>query len=1080
MEFVRGVTLDTVIEEGPSSPRQIAQIAWDLLDVIHTLQSHNCYHNDLHGKNIIVTDLKSSDSRLRAIDPTTGLKVLDLGSASDNTKSTTTRLGDIHWVAYHILGLLQAYERKAADRDPSLLRTCAQLRRVAEHYFGKDKSRSPTPQDMQESIRNAYTYALRPAEQPLTLPSISTHYNAKTLPAFLAPGLLYDPTGYWAKRLTGPGPQLLFGMRGCGKTMLLRSLQWAARVQPRMIAGAKTENADDVQKRVGQEGFLGLFVSCSALLGGPNPELVDRPILRTFLAFATEIIRNIEECALRGIGSVDYSQLHQFSDFIHRIIWWYTPPSDPSDVWVLSKALSTALTSPSGKPDRAEELAPLVMFQNLVQCSRQLVDIWAGKVFLFMLDDVSTRVLLPEDVRELLSQLCIQDSTFGFKISTEQQTLELRTEGGLAARMGRDYVLFDLGSEVLSHLGGKAGTKFISKILQQRAQIADNVPRNPVKDILGQQTLEALAKTIRDSSASQPVYWGVDALAGLCVGDVGDVLQLYENILARSQEMSFPVKPMVQHKAAIELAETKLRSLVLRKEWLYSHAMAFAQAAHRELLRNSDRIRQFSRVHINITPEDAEALFPKVLELVDAGVFVFIGGQERSKGARTDLRLQFKLAYRKLLGLPARIPLSDRDRFEPASSDELRDWLQSPTGDKLRWGQLPQDELRKEDTDVNADESGVIGGNGDQPVQQSIRDIAPHSVVLPSIELPGPRGLFDVATTFDGPVEAVGERLDWGNVTVLGAFGFEDRSIGAWRNLLATRTPPRAVMLGYEDRGIEDDIVSLLNNAGVRHSKIFRPQFDTAEALVEEALKDVPQGDHLIVDTAALTKEIIYEYVCKILRAREEVWVLHTTAETYFPSATSLEEAVAGVETDLLAIKRLDEIMEGEQGPYRTRPVGRLRRDPGVPSLLAAFVPLKHARIAEVLRNVAIDSIAAIVSVHSNGESDPRTKAGQYLADHLVQQYGGSKLLVRALDHQGTYETLRDLHRKHSLGLGYNFEVALTGGKMQAVGAGMLGATTTPAAVYYSAPSRFVKNRFTEGTGATRIVCLRRKMVPEG
>ena len=170
--------------------------------------------------------------------------------------------------------------------------------------------------------------------------------------------------------------------------------------------------------------------------------------------------------------------------------------------------------------------------------------------------------------------------------------------------------------------------------------------------------------------------------------------------------------------------------------------------------------------------------------------------------------------------------------------------------------------------------------------------------------------------------------------------------------------------------------------------------------------------------------------------------------------------------------------MQGELGPYKTVQVGLVSRDPNRESILAAFVPLKQARLAQLLEDVSVDSIGALVPVHALGAEDPRTIAGHYLADQLVQEYGGEKVSVGSLDHEGAYRALVDLHVRFALNAGYNFEIALTGAKMHAVAAGMFASTAQPAAVYYSAPQSFVTDKFTRGTGVTRIVHLRRAEVP--
>jgi len=59
-----------------------------------------------------------------------------------------------------------------------------------------------------------------------------------------------------------------------------------------------------------------------------------------------------------------------------------------------------------------------------------------------------------------------------------------------------------------------------------------------------------------------------------------------------------------------------------------------------------------------------EDVAAKLLALLDAGVFVYDGGVPRTKIRDDDPVLQFKLSYRKILGLASFIGLADRDRFE--------------------------------------------------------------------------------------------------------------------------------------------------------------------------------------------------------------------------------------------------------------------------------------------------------------------------------------------------------------------------------------------------------------------------------
>ncbi len=461
MEYVDGPTLDDKIQGSPTSPREIAQIAWDLLDLIDALQQRGGFHNDLHGRNILIATLDESHARRHAIHPHVQAKALDLGSADSKSQSGPTRLGDVHWVAQHILSLLQSYEEANAPLPPEAMRLTAKLRQVAVFCSGTDPYRRPKPSDMKSAIRGAYSSGVTPWSQATHLESISAHYNAQSLPPWFASDLFFDPDGRWQRRLTAPGPLLLVGMRGCGKTVLLRSVEWTARLHPR-----EQEDHDDVLGRVQADQFLALFVSCASLQPSPRSSALVLPLRRLFLAFAREVTRNVQACELQEVGEVDYSALGKFNELLKSFAPWYECPDNATDAVTIEQAISEAFESRLLDMARLCDLNASVAFDRLAVAARGLVDVWTGKKLLFMLDDVSQRYLPLENVDGLVSQLCFQSPEFSFKISTESQTLSLVTPGERPARGGRDYEVFDLGREVAAKLRSRGGASFIVSFRQ--------------------------------------------------------------------------------------------------------------------------------------------------------------------------------------------------------------------------------------------------------------------------------------------------------------------------------------------------------------------------------------------------------------------------------------------------------------------------------------------------------------------------------------------------------------------------------------------------------------------------------------
>lgn len=1073
MEYVKGPTLAEKIQESPDDPREVAQIAWDLLDLVDAFQQRGKFHNDLHGRNIKVVSLKESEARRQAIHPGVTIKVLDIGSAADKSKSGSTRLGDVHWVARHILDLIDAYERFHQVIKPSTLRLCSQIRRVAEYYYGVDSVRRPTARDMKSAIHSAFSYAERPWNQPLRLGSVAEHYNAQTLPSWFAPVLFYDPEGKWARRLMGPGPQLVAGMRGCGKTMLLRSLEWVARTHI-----CEGEDNNKFIERLKRDTFLGLFVSCASLLRSPRSASVDLPFHRLFLAFSREVIRNVHVCELKGIGVIDYNAIKPFSEMISRSVPWFVPPAETVDLVALERALSEAIQNPPISSEAIPEITPIIVFNDLVLSTRRLVDLWDGKILLFLLDDVSSRYLPSENVDEFLSQLCLQSPEFGFKISTEIQNIELKTPGGKSARSGRDYDIFYLGAEVFANVSGPSGIKFIEEVLHRRSIITDGLPDLRPSKVLGRQKLIDIAKAIQNQPNTHPVYWGIDALSGVCVGDIGDILNIYDRILSRAGNDTYPVRPKIQHEAITDFAEQKLAALAGQKEWLYLHAVAFADASHRELKKSaSPRIRQYNEIFVKIDPGDAPDLFSKLMELIEHGVFVFTGGTPRTKTPHAAPKLQFKLAYHKVLGLTNRIPLSMRDRFE-LSSQRLDAWLNEPSGNKLMVSSKSQKAGQNVDVPIHeVNEVQLDDEDSPEPhatVQQSFsfKEILKKRMPQEKKD-PEPRVLYEIETRASGEISSV--QMDWTNKHVIGAFGFEPRSVGSWHNLLQIGKPVTATMLEYDNPGYAADIINVLSKISIPYIRVKTKTVmadDEATALINDC------GNHgIVIDTTSLTKALIYTLIVKALILRNEVWVLHTCASEYHPSDADLVSVVHLMQSRKFpeVFRAIDDIVVGERGPYECVPVGPQYRDPSQPSLMVAFTSLKYDRVARLLEETQVEEIVAIAPIHTSGERTSRSTIGKFLAEYFVQRYGGSVYEVGSLDHDGAYRILRELHCRYALEGNYNFEIALTGPKMHTVGAAMMGATALPASVYVSSPTRYNPEKFTKGTAATRVIHLQRR-----
>lgn len=231
LEYIDGIPLSEYLENAESlSSETIAQIGIDLFRIIGDLEIKEIFHNDLHSGNIIVQQLKPGARRAEAIDENIKAIAIDLGSVSDASKSDDKRLGDLHWVADHLQKLsrhLLKNPEQASDTDYRLASLLDERAHLLEPFA--TSVRRPSVDECINDIRAAYNQVRSPWKEQLVLKRFDDAYNAQTLDPWFVPMLLVDPDEQWQAAVSTKGPQVIVGMRGCGKTMLLRSLQFHAR-----------------------------------------------------------------------------------------------------------------------------------------------------------------------------------------------------------------------------------------------------------------------------------------------------------------------------------------------------------------------------------------------------------------------------------------------------------------------------------------------------------------------------------------------------------------------------------------------------------------------------------------------------------------------------------------------------------------------------------------------------------------------------------------------------------------------------------------------------------------------------------
>lgn len=1094
LENIAGPTLEQVLatpDKYQFTARIAAQIAADLFEILHLFIQRNRFHNDLHSGNIIVQDVGSQMLRSSAIEPSVRAVAIDLGSvldADESGKHGGRVLGDQHHIARHLARLATAVQdRRKSDMD---YRIAGTLRGLAEHLTpAATAQRIMTVDDASQVIRSAMNALDEPWRQPLSLHRFGDAYNAQALESWHVPELWFDPDNKWLTKTTARGPQVITGMRGCGKTMLLRALHFHARA----TQAARVSGGNGILGEVEKDVFLGVYASCQKLLDPQHHHVSEgngpkSPFERLYVAYLRDAIQ-----ILRHLRSIAAGALLGAIDVLLRDALKPLEMEPQSEIPQGERAFEQLLLNlqfelAEGKSSCRLRMAPAEAFGHLADTIRRAAPSLTGKYVLFLLDDVSTRYLHHDTVREVISQLLFQHPSCAFRITTEAQALHrvLLSPGGTeAANPTRDYEEFDLGNEVyrlLKEGSTRDSIEFVSEILRRRGrQFQDELYRREPIKLLGDISLEQIANEIAASSASSParkrVYRGLRALQAVCVGDLGDVVKLYEKILRRAKLSEGVVSDEDQCDCFLEHSASLMHFLNRRDEHKKGLALAFAQASG-ELLQRSARnggtvnrrLRQYTKLYVRVDAgPDFESVAAELLSLLDAGVFVYDGGVPRTKIRDDDPVLQFKLSFRKILGLASFIGLADRDRFE-LSGETLRRWLKKPDEAKNILVDSEAKSASQAADSFNEDlANGTVESHRSRPEESfsiqspaknqesSLKSPMQLELVVPIESVPKMQPTYPTLG-MSAKVLNLQDIAKRPVDTIVLALGFEERTRVSAERLLEVVQPQRILLVQYGDHQ-GDEIAQLVKQLSIP-SQVIK---DTGA--LASSLQDM-KGE-IVIDCSGLSKPYLFVATRDALRRRKQVTIVHTLAEQYYPRNDELEaHGITPASQYSEIFSRLGDVLMGEVPPYRLIQVHDEPAEPERWRALLASASAKNDRLLHMLDARTYDAARIFVPPPVSARQRVARAAAELAASAADSNVGLIEVDTNDIVHalQATENIYNDLY----FGSGANVEIGLTGSKMHAVAFAALAAAARVSAAWYVSPQTFDEQRFTLGTRETR------------
>lgn len=322
-------------------------------------------------------------------------------------------------------------------------------------------------------------------------------------------------------------------------------------------------------------------------------------------------------------------------------------------------------------------------------------------------------------------------------------------------------------------------------------------------------------------------------------------------------------------------------------------------------------------------------------------------------------------------------------------------------------------------------------------------------------------------TTFP-PLRSAGNLRPNGSRLFIGAYGFEDRSLG-WpsRQPKRDRVLEDAVVFKYKHPKGNNKVQELRDELGKLGVKKTRdivcdvrypyPIEDLLEAEFQELTYD-----EIVLDITAMTKLLILACLCKLRAFKGTLRLVYSEARIYSPSKHEFE---AAVKKGMAVLTKFPS--RGAESIVRLRCLSSIRMQ-GQPVILVAFTSFNEQLVRHMLGTMSPHRLMFINGRPPRTESAWREHATQKIHERLIDEFAADNpkfkgLLERVastLDYRETIDRINSVYDTHG-----NFEriiCAATGSKMQTVGLFFSKTNHPDVHVEYPTPDSYFVKGFSE------------------
>lgn len=665
MEWVEGITLTEFIKKSPRTPSDIISVLFDVSAALERFEDQNLWHNDLNSDNILVQEIDKSQSLTRKHDSPYLCKIVDTGSAVFRGVKDSGRLSDLKFLAFHInelrTGSLEILS-KCTREEQYLIQG---ITVIISRLFDENEQRSiVSAKALAVELQSLYeSRLLLSSQQTIELEDPFGYLNASEFPDGYI-NLLFSRDVPWIQSISSAESKntLITGPRGCGKTMLLRSMS----LNTRMLSCSPDETIEEIQKRLNSDTFLAFFVSARIEIGNhcslsrlPKwAESEEQSVLYFTLLFVNEILEALELGQVSGIWKFDAGYEAEFCHFV-------------SDSFSLANYGSvSALASQIKKLQNLlirEELPDDFHFGNLgpsffTQISIRLTKLspeFTGKQVVYLLDDFSKPKVPKEVQRSLLPIIFNIGGEYSFRVSAHSESTEKEDVRGNRYEIPREYREINLGGSYLEATAdasfATAVDEFVEDIFSRRFEHSKGLKGIRLVDLLGNDDAgpigDRLRKLHEKKTARTFRYHGRNTILKLCSGDISYLIDMVGKIDRQKTKKQASIK--TQHNVIRQYAWKELYGLKDVSPQtdvdLFQVALSFGKLSRFKLISPSGvgggdvkNSGEFLKIEVELEKASEEVVLA-IADLLQSGVFVDGGFSNSSKGSPTR-----KLFFRKI------------------------------------------------------------------------------------------------------------------------------------------------------------------------------------------------------------------------------------------------------------------------------------------------------------------------------------------------------------------------------------------------------------------------------------------------